>query len=133
MPERYFTRDEVEALIPELTRLVERLRAAHAEVKTLREGLEAERQRLTLSGGGMLDQARWKVDGARLEAATKEAQAALDDLHELGGVAKDAELGLVDFPHVRDGKVVNLCWKHGESSVRWWHGLNEGYAARKPL
>jgi hypothetical protein len=131
--ERYFTPAEVEALIPTLTGLVERLRTAHADVQALRERLEAERQRLTLAGGGMLDQARWRTDGERLEAATKAAQAALDELHALGGVAKDASLGLVDFPHLRDGRVVNLCWKHGESRVSWWHGLDEGYAARKPL
>ena len=133
MTERLFTPDEVEALIPTLTGLVERLRAAHADVKALRERLEAEKQRLSLSGGGMLDQARWRADGARLEAATKEAQAVLDELQILGGTAKDAELGLVDFPHLRDGRIVNLCWKHGEGSVRFWHGLDEGYAARKPL
>ena len=133
MTERYFTPAEVEALIPTLTGLVERLRAAHADVQALREGLEAERRRLTLAGGGMLDRTRWRADGERLDAATKEAQAALDELHTLGGVAKDAQLGLVDFPHLRDGRVVNLCWKHGESRVRWWHGLDEGYTARKPL
>ena len=133
MTERYFTLDEVEALIPKLTGLIERLQAAHADVKRLRERLEAEKRRLTLAGGGMLDQARWRADGARLESASKEAQAVLDELQGLGGVAKDVELGLVDFPHLRDGRVVSLCWKHGESRVRWWHGLDEGYTARKPL
>ena len=57
----------------------------------------------------------------------------LEEIHALGGVPKDIGLGLVDFPHRRDGRVVNLCWKHGESRVRWWHGLDEGYAARRPL
>ena len=133
MAERYFTREEVDALIPALTALVDRLRAAHHDVKMLRERMQAEQQRLTLSGGGVLDQARWRADGERLGAATKEAQAAVDGIHETGGVPKDAELGLVDFPYLRNGRVVNLCWKHGESRVDWWHGLDEGWAARKPL
>ena len=34
---------------------------------------------------------------------------------------------------VRDGRVVNLCWKHGEKKVEWWHGMDEGYASRKAL
>jgi hypothetical protein len=133
MTDRYFTPDDVEALIPKLTELVERLRTAHADVQTVRERLEGERQRLTLAGGGVLDRAGWRADSQRLESATKEAQAILDEIHAVGGVVKDIGLGLVDFPHLREGRVVNLCWKLGESQVRWWHGLDEGYGTRKPL
>ena len=133
MADRYFNPDDVEALIPKLTELVERVRTAHAEVQTVRERLEGERQRLTLAGGGVLDRAGWRADSQRLESATKEAQAVLDEIHAMGGVVKDVGLGLVDFPHLRDGRVVNLCWKFGESHVRWWHGLDEGYGTRKPL
>ena len=133
MAERHFTPEEVEALIPTLTQLVDRLRAAHAEAQELRVRLQAEQRRLTLVGGGLPDQARWREDHARLEAATKSAQAAVDELLSLGGVPKDVDLGLVDFPHVREGRVVNLCWKYGETRVAWWHGFDEGYAARKPL
>jgi hypothetical protein len=49
---------------------------------------------------------------------------------------KDLELGLVDFPGLVAGQgdePVNLCWKHGETAVRFWHGFDEGYAHRKPL
>jgi hypothetical protein len=132
-PDRLFSPEEVEALIPKLTEVVERLRRAHEEVTTLRERQQAEQQRLAMSGGGLLDQARWRDDAARLERATKEAQQAVDDIHGTGGVPKDAALGLVDFPHLRDGRVVNLCWKYPEREIRFWHGMDEGYASRKPL
>jgi hypothetical protein len=131
--DRHFTPAEVEALIPTLTGLVDRLRAAHAEVAAVRGRLAAEQQRLTLVGGGLPDQEQWRADHARLEAATKDAQAVVDELLALGGVPKDVGLGLVDFPHLRDGRLVNLCWKYGEARVGWWHGFDEGYAARKPL
>jgi hypothetical protein len=55
------------------------------------------------------------------------------EITALGGVPKDLETGLVDFPHRRQGQVVNLCWKHGEKEIRYWHGLDEGFAGRKPL
>ena len=42
-------------------------------------------------------------------------------------------MGLVDFLHLRDGREVNLCWRYGEERITHWHGLREGYAARKPL
>lgn len=133
MADRYFTPEEVEALIPALSDLVGRLQAAHAEAQTRRGRLKAEQERVTLAGGGILDQARWRADREALDAAVARAQQAIDGIHAVGGVPKDAGLGLVDFPHVRDGRVVNLCWKHGEKRIAWWHGLDEGYASRKAL
>ena len=133
MTERYFSPEDVEALIPTLTDLVDRLRAAQGEVQTRRSRMQAEQQRLAMAGGGVLDQARWRADQEGLEKATKAAQAVMERLHALGGVPKGIEEGLVDFPHLREGRVVNLCWKYGETRIRFWHGMDEGYAARKPL
>lgn len=133
MTERYFSPDEVEALIPTLTQIVERLRAAHAEVEARRGRLQTEHRRLTMAGGGVLDRAQWRADRGGLDAAVKQAQAAVEEIHALGGVPKGVEEGLVDFPHLRAGRVVNLCWKFGETRIRWWHGMDEGYGARKPL
>lgn len=127
MSERYFSPDEVEALIPRLTAIVDGLRAAHAAVEETRGRLQAEQQRLTLAGGGVLDQ---RLD---LDAAVTRARAAAQEIQALGGVPKGVEEGLVDFPHPRDGRVVNLCWKYGETRIRFWHGMDEGYASRKPL
>ena len=133
MSERYFSREEVDALIPQLTEIVDRLRTAQADAEETRRRFQEEQQRLAFAGGGVLDQARWRADKVRLDAAVAHAKRAVDALHELGGVPKGIEEGLVDFPHLRDGRVVNLCWKYGETHIRWWHGMDEGYAARKPL
>jgi hypothetical protein len=61
----------------------------------------------------------------------------VESIGELGGVVKDLEMGLVDFPgrvpEAMGETTVNLCWKHGETAVRFWHGFDEGYASRKPL
>ena len=133
MADRYFTPDEVEKLIPDLTRLMGTVRTAHEEAGEVRERLRAEQERITMSGGGMVDRDAWKADAERLERLTGQVQAALDAIFELGGVPKDLALGLVDFPHRRGNEVVNLCWKYGEREIRYWHGLQEGYAARKPL
>jgi hypothetical protein len=68
------------------------------------------------------------------------ARTAADDLHgvmatieALGVLLKDLELGLVDFPAERDGRRVLLCWQYGEPEVAFWHGTEEGFAARKPI
>jgi hypothetical protein len=131
--DRYFSPDEVEALIPKLTSIVDQLRDAHAEVDASRKGLHAQKQHLEMAGGGVLDRAQWRADRATLDAAMPRAQAALAEIQALGGVPKGLEEGLVDFPHLREGRVVNLCWKYGETRIRFWHGMDEGYAARKPL
>jgi len=66
-----------------------------------------------------------------------EVRQVLQDVQAMGGVVKDLETGLVDFsgrgPAGPGGPVVNLCWKLGEDAVRFWHGMDEGFAQRKPL
>jgi hypothetical protein len=131
--ERHFEPAEVERLLPELTRIVTRLLAARGEATAARERLQAEQQRIGIAGGGILDQVAWRRDAERIATQGRTMEAALKEIAALGGTVKDLDLGLVDFPHLRDGRTVNLCWKYGERSVGYWHGLDEGYAARKPL
>lgn len=129
----HFAPDDVNRLIPSLAPVVERAMTAHAEAARISERLEAERQRIGIAGGGMIDRAAWQADTVRLATLTDSVRQALGEIAAMGGVTKDLALGLVDFPHVRDGRVVNLCWKHGEKSVGHWHGLDEGFASRRPL
>jgi hypothetical protein len=131
--ERYFSVADVEALIPELTRVMKQVMSANVEASEARERLQAEQRRIDLSGGGVLDRRAWRADKERIERLTAEMQRGLGAVAELGGVPKDLSLGLVDFLHLRNGREVNLCWKYGEREIRHWHGLDEGYAARKPL
>ncbi len=133
MADRYFTPDEVRALIPALTKLMARVTAAHRELTALGERLREEQERIAAAGGAAIDQAAWRSDRARLDALAAEIQQGLGEVAALGGVPKDLGLGLVDFLHLRDGREVNLCWKYGEPDVAYWHGLDEGYQGRKPL
>jgi hypothetical protein len=54
-------------------------------------------------------------------------------IHEAGGLVKDLDEGLVDFPAQRDGEEVLLCWRLGEEEIGFWHGLDEGFSGRRPL
>ena len=133
MAERYFSVADVEALIPELTRVMKQVMSANVEASEARERLQAEQRRIDLAGGGILDRRAWRADKDRIERLTAELQRGLGAITELGGVPKDLSLGLVDFLHLRNGREVSLCWKYGEREIRHWHGLDEGYAGRKPL
>jgi len=57
----------------------------------------------------------------------------LHAIHDLGVVVKDVDQGLCDFPHLRDGRIVYLCWKLGEKEINWWHEVTTGYKDRCPL
>jgi hypothetical protein len=129
----YFQPADVDRLIPKLAPVMERAMKAHAEAGAIGERLDRERERIGLAGGGVIDRAAWQARAQRLEALTAVVRQALTEIAEMGGVTKDLTLGLVDFIHLRDGREVNLCWKFGESSVGYWHGLDEGYANRRPL
>ena len=133
MSERYWAPEEIERLIPRLTEIMDRVRSAHAEAGQARERLQAEQQRIMMSGGGVVDQAAWRATRERLDRGTRIVQEGLAEIQGLGGVTKDVGLGLVDFPHLREGRKVNLCWRYGEERITHWHGLDEGYTARKPL
>ncbi len=70
---------------------------------------------------------------AELHGLAEAAVACAERLEELGVVLKDADTGLLDFPALRSGRHVELCWQVGEDAVRFWHGLGEGFAGRKPV
>jgi hypothetical protein len=112
---------------------MEGVMAANTEATEARQRLESEQQRIAMSGGGVVDQAAWRATRQRLDHATEVVRKGLGEIGEMGGVTKDLGLGLVDFLHLREGRAVNLCWRYGEQRITHWHGLDEGYARRKPL
>jgi hypothetical protein len=131
--ERRFSPAEVETLIPRLSTLMQGLMRANEVATAARERLRAEQRRVEEAGGGVIDRAAWQADTEARRQATEAVQEGIDEILRLGGIPKDLALGLVDFPHEREGREVNLCWRYGERAIRFWHGLDEGYASRKPL
>lgn len=128
-----FTVRAVEALIPRLESQMGRVMAAHAEAARLRAALEAGQREVVLAGGMRLRPEWWRARRAGIERANRELRAGLGEILATGGVPKDLELGLVDFLGLVEGREVNLCWRYGEKHIRFWHGLDEGFAGRKPI
>lgn len=73
------------------------------------------------------------TDDDAMTEAMQQLEKEIQKLEDLGCVLKDMNTGLVDFPAVRLGTRVWLCWKLGEEQVAFWHGLHEGFAGRKPV
>lgn len=131
---RLFTPEEANAALVQLRPRVERLVARRRDL--LRVGGEVEGVRSKVAGnGGSLDPMR--VGELQEEAAAVAAELAslVEEIDELGVQVKDLDHGLVDFPasHPGTGEAVLLCWQLGEDEVSHWHGLEDGFAGRKPL
>ncbi len=133
MAERTFNLDEAQSLLPVLESL---LRTAIAAKKAIEE-FEAEQQalahRVFLNGGMFLDVvplARKKAERIKAEQRAKDAVAEID---AIGVMVKDLDIGLLDFPCEVEGRTILLCWKLGEKAITHWHGVDEGFAGRKPI
>ena len=57
----------------------------------------------------------------------------INRIESYGCLVKDIDLGLLDFPSIRDGKTIYLCWQAGEEAINHWHGTDEGYGDRRPI
>jgi hypothetical protein len=133
MSDRTFTLDEAQSLLPVLESLLRT--AIHA--KKVVDETEAEQQALQhhvfLNGGMFLNVvplARRKAERAKAEQRAKDALAEIDSI---GVQVKDLSIGLLDFPCEVEGQTILLCWKLGEKSITHWHGVEEGFAGRKPI
>jgi hypothetical protein len=124
---KLFSVEEANALLPTVRSILAGLTRAHRVVlsaqtaaKTAAEGAE--------SGGGFMP------GGTRYAAALLRLVELSGQLEALGVQLKDYARGLVDFPSLRDGRVVLLCWEFGEGDrIEWWHETEAGYAGRQRL
>ena len=121
-PDRLFTLDEANDMIPRLTEELGRVRTARQVVL---QGGRPIRDSAIGNGGGERGKAYWEALHALragVEAVTRE-----------GVILRDPETGLVDFPSRRDGAEVYLCWRLGEERVMFWHSQDTGFGGRQPL
>lgn len=133
MAERTFTLDEAQSLLPVLESLLRTAMKAKAQIDDADAELQALHHRIFLNGGMFLNivtLARHKAERAKAEQRAKDALAEIDSI---GVQVKDLSIGLLDFPCEVEGQIVLLCWKLGEKSITHWHGVNEGFAGRKPI
>ena len=124
---KLFTVEEANALLPTVRGTVGRIQRAYASVSAAQEQARLAAGGAALGGGGM-------EGGPAYVLALTELAEASGELEALGVQLKDYERGLIDFPAMREGRVVLLCWQMGEGDeLEWWHDLEAGFAGRRPL
>jgi hypothetical protein len=122
--ERHYTLEEANAALPDVSELIERLRAARDRLGD-REARDALAEATPTNGGG--EPARTVATGF---LGVREG---LLELQEREIVLRDLDRGLVDFPAMRDGSEIYLCWEEGEEKIGFWHDPDTGFAGRQPL
>ena len=122
--ERHYTLEEANAALEWVGDTIRRLRTAREELSD-EEAREALADAGPQNGGG--------APGRVVSEAFLELRAALERLQAAEVVLRDLDRGLVDFPAIREGREVYLCWLEDEPEIGYWHDLESGFAGRQPL
>jgi hypothetical protein len=124
---KLFSVEEANALLPTVRQILLRIQRAHLKLLIYRDSAKEAAAGADLGGGGMTDGPYY----VSLLVALFEGNG---ELETLGVQLKDQARGLIDFPSLRDGRVVLLCWRLGEGEqIEWWHDVETGFAGRQPL
>ena len=129
---RVFTLEEANAALTELRPIVERMVQHRRDLTAAQARQTALVTRIAGNGGDMVPSDLHDL----AEAIQREADAISDcaeQINQAGAQVKSLEEGLLDFPAKRGEQDVLLCWKLGEDEIRFWHGTDEGFSARKRL
>jgi hypothetical protein len=132
MAPRYFTLDQANEAVEELRPVVEQM------VDHRRRFLVAQQQRGELteqagSNGGDLTPTDFAEVEEELELQAAALARCIEQLQAAGALVKDLDQGLLDFPSLREGEEILLCWRLGEDEIGYFHGTDEGFIGRKPL
>lgn len=124
---KLFTVDEANALLPSVRQILKKLQRSRKRLGGHRKAAKLAAEGAEQGGGGM-------ENGVLYATLLTSFAAEMAELEALGVQLKDFERGLVDFPSLRDGRVVLLCWQLGEGDqLEWWHDMEAGYSGRTPL
>jgi hypothetical protein len=130
--EREFTLEEANEAVVELRPVVERM-VAHG--RKLAEAQREQRQLVAriAGNGGDMQPSDLRELAETIQSEADAIAACAEEIDAAGAQIKSLEEGLLDFPSRREGELVLLCWKLGEGEIEYWHGIDEGFAGRKPL
>jgi hypothetical protein len=122
---KLFSVEEANALLPKLQELLQDLALHRDALREKAPHLEPILRAAGADGGGRV--------GSEYGVEAYNLYLAIERIRELGVLLKDLDMGLLDFPHERDGRVVFLCWHPPEERVEYWHEIEAGYPGRQPL
>jgi hypothetical protein len=125
MEDRIFTRAEAQGLIPQLRSLLAEISEAWNHIRELNPEIQKARDAAAFDG--------FSKSGVEYVESVSHLMLLIHQVKDMGVILKDADKGLCDFPYMRQGRVVYLCWQLGEERIEYWHDIEAGFAGREPL
>ncbi len=122
---KLFTVEEANALLPRIRVLLEGMFTLRKEALAVRPDAWPALEKAVGNGGSR--------QAGELFLIFNKFEKLLNELHSFDCVLKGLEQGLIDFPAIRDGRQVYLCWQYDEPEVAFWHDIDAGFAGRQPL
>ena len=125
MSERIFTLSEAVGLLAQLRSVLEEVTDEWNRIKSLNPQIQKARDKAQFDG--------YSPYGVEYIEAISHLMFLLQTIRDMGVILKDVDRGLCDFPYMRNGRVVYLCWHLGEETIGFWHDIEAGFAGREPL
>jgi hypothetical protein len=125
MEERIFTLAEANSLLPPLRSILEEIGGTWTRMKSLNPDIQKARDNAPFDG--------FSPRGIEYVESTAHLMLLIHEIKDMGVLLKDVDKGLCDFPYVKNGRVVYLCWHLGENAIEYWHDVEAGFAGREPL
>ncbi len=125
MADRFFTVVRARSLLPHVRDLAEKMVALVRQLQNFHPQIRGLAERGGENAGS--------PEGTLYLTYLLQMQECVGRIQGLGCVVKGVEEGLVDFPHLKDGREVYLCWKLGEDDIEFWHETDAGFAGRMLL
>ena len=132
MRHRLFTLEEANELVPWLETTFQRLVPAQEELTALQSRLLVL-QRQRRSNGASSSQSEVTQVQEEQDRLGQRFEESIREITNQGILVRDVARGLVDFPSIREGREVYLCWIGGEEQIEFWHETDRGFAHRQPL
>jgi hypothetical protein len=122
---RYFTLSEANETLNTIRPLVDEIQAIRQKVLSSQPDIWSALEK-SVGNGGNRSLSLLIEDFEQLDAL-------VHSVLELGVLIKDINTGLLDFPALREGREVYLCWQLGEGEIAFWHEVDTGFAGRQPI
>jgi len=122
---KYFTLEEANDTLNAIRPWMDEIQAIRQEILARKPDVWPVVERAAGNGGSRV--------ASKLVVEFKRLDALVHKIQETGTLFKDINLGLLDFPALKDGREVYLCWKYGEGDITFWHEIEAGYAGRQSI
>ena len=123
--EKLFTLAEANTLLPRLRTVLGDVGEVWGRMKELHPAIQKARDKAPFDG--------YSPYGVEYVECVARLMFLIHQIKEMGVMLKDVDKGLCDFPYMRDGRVVYLCWRLGEDKIEYWHDIESGFGGREPL